>query len=582
MKIVFKELTLKDFKGLRDYHLDFDDDLTALFADNAQGKTTIVHSLFWLFFGKDANGSSKFELFPLDKDNNLIEDTIPTVTLKFVHGAKENVYTRSKKGSATSYLINGDKVKAGEYKRHVSSVVTEELFSALLSPVFFGDNYTWQKQRDTILGNMRFENTIIDSFEYEDVAEKLLEDGIDQTLALYEKERKTLEKSKEQYIGTRDYLANKLEGVDTSITQEELVKQKGLKQQEIKEAEAALDSLHPIQTEMSRLEREIQKKESDVTALIRQKESDMQNIKRESDSKAKSLRREKELEISSLIREKDKLLAQYKKESADLKEVKDKCPLCGSDLDAFTVSIQKDEFKKKINEIKIQGTTKAEEIEKLKAELLAIKPEELPLKQITSIEKEVEELRAQGVAEGEKGDLLALKQKEKEIREKVDYEKIQALRQELSAIEKQVSDYEYVVKDKKDLDDTIKKLRGIMEDYDDADDIIEAIKKYRTDYAQMIADALNAKLDRVKIKTFNIVKDEPKETFEVSMDGVPYSSLNSAGKIEAGIELIQLLSESLDICFPIVIDNKESITRDFDIPNQLITLSVKKGAKLIV
>ena len=110
---------------------------------------------------------------------------------------------------------------------------------------------------------------------------------------------------------------------------------------------------------------------------------------------------------------------------------------------------------------------------------------------------------------------------------------------------------------------------------------IELIKQYNRDYSKLVADKINEQLKDVKINTFNIQKNgDVKETFEITMFGVPYTSLNSAGKIIAGVELIQLINKSLDINFPIVIDNKESITKDFDVDNQVITLSVVKGANL--
>ena len=111
--------------------------------------------------------------------------------------------------------------------------------------------------------------------------------------------------------------------------------------------------------------------------------------------------------------------------------------------------------------------------------------------------------------------------------------------------------------------------------------MIELIKKYNQEYSKLVADELNSLLKNVKINTFNVQKNgDVKETFEITMYGVPYTSLNSAGKIIAGVELIQLINKALDINFPIVIDNKESITKKFDVENQLITLSVVEGAVL--
>jgi len=109
------------------------------------------------------------------------------------------------------------------------------------------------------------------------------------------------------------------------------------------------------------------------------------------------------------------------------------------------------------------------------------------------------------------------------------------------------------------------------------------LKDYHQEFSQLIADELNGKFDKVSITTFEIQKNgETKEKFSISMDGVPYKSLNSAGKIEAGVELIKLISNSLGLMMPIVIDNKEGCTRDFKIDNQILTLSVVKGADLCV
>lgn len=618
MKIIFNKLILHDFKGIRDYEISFDKDMTNLFAGNGQGKSTIVDALFWLFFGKDAFGASNFKLLPLDDKGELIPETIPTVVLDFTHGAKQNVYSRAKKGSKTNYLINDSKVTATEFKRHVGSVVTEKLFSALLSPVYFGNNYSWQEQRDTILGNMKFENTVIEDFEYEDVAEEILKDGIDKTLLKYDNKRKELNKSKEQYIGTRDYLANKLKDADTSITQEELVKQTDLKKAEIKVAEMTLDSLHPIQTEIADKERQLQSEEMNKSKLVQAKKSELSTLeskvsmelskqKDEINSKirqlnqdisfeVKNLKSKKNNEIASANRERNDYLSQYKGKLKELNDVTDVCSLCGSKLDEFEVSNQKVVLKGLVDEILLKGKTKAGLIKNLESELCKIKEDESKLLEIETLTAELEtieidtdsaetitllksEISSAGMVEigtELKEEIVTLKEKETDIRNKVNYDKIQLFRNELSTLEKQVNEYEFVVKDKLDLDKTIKRLRDIMGEYDDAEDIITAIKEYRIDYAQMIADNLNEKLNRVRIKTFIPQGDDPpKETFEISMDGVPYVSLNSAGKIEAGIELIQLLSNSLEICFPIFIDNKEGIIKDFDIENQLITLSVK-------
>jgi vacuolar-type H+-ATPase subunit I/STV1 len=224
---------------------------------------------------------------------------------------------------------------------------------------------------------------------------------------------------------------------------------------------------------------------------------------------------------------------------------------------------QKDTIRKAIEEIKLRGISKKEEIESLAAKKLQLESEVVA-------KKELEELKQ-------------INEKIESITDKVDYDRIQLEKEELYKLEEQIKSYESIVKSKNDFQEVTKQLREVMEDYDDTEEIIDAIKQYRTDYAQLVADTLNAKLDKVKIITFYTQKNgEIKETFEISMDGVPYSSLNTAGKVEAGIELIQLLSEALEVNLPILIDNKESVTRKFEVPNQVITMSVKEGCELDV
>ena len=174
-----------------------------------------------------------------------------------------------------------------------------------------------------------------------------------------------------------------------------------------------------------------------------------------------------------------------------------------------------------------------------------------------------------------------MKKSIKKLKSNFDDESYVEFRNEITTLENQISGYDSIVKFQDDLKRVNSDIEKTTISKEDAEIMIELIKKYNQEYSKLVADNLNSLLKNVKINTFNVQKNgDVKETFEITMYGVPYNSLNSAGKIIAGVELIQLINKALDINFPIVIDNKESITKKFDVENQLITLSVVEGAIL--
>jgi len=70
-----------------------------------------------------------------------------------------------------------------------------------------------------------------------------------------------------------------------------------------------------------------------------------------------------------------------------------------------------------------------------------------------------------------------------------------------------------------------------------------------------------------------------KNTCEAMVEGVPFSDLNNAMKINAGLEIIKALCEFYQVNAPIFIDNRESVTKLIDIDSQIINLVVSEQDK---
>ena len=70
--------------------------------------------------------------------------------------------------------------------------------------------------------------------------------------------------------------------------------------------------------------------------------------------------------------------------------------------------------------------------------------------------------------------------------------------------------------------------------------------------------------------------------FRSTVDGVPYEDLNNAMRINAGLDIINTLSEHYEITAPIFADNAESVNELIDVKSQLIKLIVSKHKNLRV
>lgn len=75
-KVTLKELTLKNFKGIRDLAVKFGE-VTTIAGANATGKSTVFDAFTWVLFGKDSNdrtdsGKGAFTVKTVGPDGNPI------------------------------------------------------------------------------------------------------------------------------------------------------------------------------------------------------------------------------------------------------------------------------------------------------------------------------------------------------------------------------------------------------------------------------------------------------------------------------------------------------------------------------
>lgn len=100
-----------------------------------------------------------------------------------------------------------------------------------------------------------------------------------------------------------------------------------------------------------------------------------------------------------------------------------------------------------------------------------------------------------------------------------------------------------------------------------------------------ISEYINSKFNTVSWKLFEEqLNGGMRECCECTVNGVPYSTLNSGHRIVAGLDIIQSLSELYGVTAPIFVDNAESLN-EYNVPDmatQMILLAVDDSKELKV
>ena len=100
-----------------------------------------------------------------------------------------------------------------------------------------------------------------------------------------------------------------------------------------------------------------------------------------------------------------------------------------------------------------------------------------------------------------------------------------------------------------------------------------------------VSESINSHFKTVNFKLFEMqLNGGMKDCCECTVNGVPYSTLNSGHRIVAGLDIIRSLSELYGVSVPIFVDNAESLN-EFNVPDmdaQLILLSVSEDKLLKV
>lgn len=139
------------------------------------------------------------------------------------------------------------------------------------------------------------------------------------------------------------------------------------------------------------------------------------------------------------------------------------------------------------------------------------------------------------------------------------------------------------------IDDRIETLRDeqkeIGQKVADQEQMLYLLEEFIRFKLDKVSESINSHFKTVNFKLFEMqLNGGMKDCCECTVNGVPYSTLNSGHRIVAGLDIIRSLSELYCVSVPIFVDNAESLN-EFNVPDmdaQLILLSVSEDKQLKV
>lgn len=675
MKLKIRSLHMENFKGIKSLDVNFSNK-TSIKGQNAAGKTTVFDAFTWLLFNKNSSGEEKFNVRPLDKDGNRIDNVeIKVVGVIDVDGKevelskvqkqnwvkKRGTDTVTLQGNVNSFEIDGYPKSEADFKAYVSNLAqSEDMFKMLTNPQYFS-SLKWKDQRDIL---MRLATDVSDvelaqtDAKYAPLLGEL--EKAPSTDDIRAKFSKALSgwKKKQAEIPVRIDEAEKSK-VDVDVAEQELAKVDLVRRiaecdKKMENAGSALGDLRSkemqLQFDMSGMEqtmnRELSNKRSIMDAELRDCKNELEHFAVTISLKEKQIS-DNEKTITDADAERKKLGEQYNSEKAkafdetpylfdESKWIFDEsttvCSLCGQKLPADKIEQLKADFeerktkakadaKRKLNDSKSDFITQKESnLEEIKADGFAKKNliEELTKKN-ADLQMEIDSLKKQeqGTFTNKEELCKQLSQlpEEADYSQNEEYAKLKAEHDEvLAKIEKLESEGADSVVDelkaeKSDLQAQLNEVNAVIAKASmnvEIDERIAELQAEQKEIGQKVADqeqmlylleefirfklnkvseSINSHFKTVNFKLFEMqLNGGMKDCCECTVNGVPYSTLNSGHRIVAGLDIIRSLSKLYGVSVPIFVDNAESLN-EFNVPvmdAQLILLSVSEDKQLKV
>lgn len=638
-------LTLDNFQGVEHKEFDFKGRSASIYGDNATGKTTVFNALTWLLFDKASTGAKNFSPKRRDANGEIhnIENTVTadfedadgnrTEYRKSLHeiwkkkrGSLEAEYT----GNTADYFINGIPKTLREYQQTISEQFgTTEQMMTLFMPDYFSDALGWQDRRRILLdvcGNVSDKDVMASNPALATLASLLIADGRNYSVDDFKKvtlaKRTKINEQIESLPARIDEAKRAIPDIPQDVTPD------GIRQQlELLETEKAT---HIAALNEAKADSDTQRKLAEISAEYESQkkryEAECDNASFEITNKVKRLRSEYDQVAYDLRKKQDQIsdidrdIELYREHIGDQKKSIDKvlalkwdeskeiCPTCKrplpeekiealrreflfkqqADCEAFAASAEKYEktlasITKKKTELQAEVANLTKESERLTQEMTDAqmsRPLHTPFRATEAamaLTKKAETIANEAAA------AEAKRQKEANDRQAM----LDALNARITELNRTLSLFGVADTQRARIDALLKEEETLSAEFAKTEQALYLCEEFIKTKVSMLDDKINGRFKNVHFRLFiNQINGGIKDDCEVmipSSDGtlVPYTFANNAAKINAGLEIISVLSDYWNLSIPVVIDNAESVTHLNSFNTQILRLVVSEPDKTL-
>lgn len=630
--IYIDSMLIKNVKGIREKKIEFKK-RTQICGRNATGKTSVFDAFCWAAYDKDSAGRTKFDIRELDSSGEKVHNTeivsavnmsVDDVPYEIKKTQKEKWTTkRGEKdptltGNVNEYEINGYPKNEKEFKDFIDSIVDEKTFSILTRPTRFPE-LDWKEQRKIlfdIIGDV--DDGDIESDYFDLLKPELSIASIDDIKKKYTKSRNELKKKQDELRTRIDEVRSQIVETDASAAKSE--KESILKSiSDIEEQMIALNGMnnHALTEQIMNLRLKQRQLVMDANEArskdLREKQEQYIRLKAAANtaqSKCDAAESQQKSVHGTLIELRSKMEALKQsiadEENKTFPRKETICPTCGQTLPKERIEQLEADWKQKqeqriaaMQNNMVLGEKRIAEAEAALAKCKTVCQESHDLlaesdKKLKTFEVEYE--KAKSVPEITGDDIPEVADIENQVADlesqkinpmEIDKQK-DALKEQLLPLKTKLAEIESQLNSVNEND---KRLARIYELETELTEIAQKVADcekmlYAADcYIRAISKKINDRFDGLEFKLFNLQQNGGvSETCEITIDGVPYSSLNSGHKIIAGLNIIKVLQNHYGVSAPIWIDNAESINED-NIPDmdcQMIFLRVTEDPTLTI
>ncbi|CAM3709812.1 AAA family ATPase [Cohnella lubricantis] len=543
-----------------------------------------------------------------------------------VYTRKRGAATLEFSGHTTDYFVDGVPVKKSEYEDEVAALVDEEYFKLLTNPTYFSEQLDWRKRRKTLLdvcGDITDDDVMAGNKSLAALPTILQGRTIDKHKAVIAARRKEINEELQKLPIRIDEASRSMpetdgldkQWIETRIA--ELTSQQDEKRAEISRIQSGGEvavkerRLREIEGELQQLKNELQGDTLERVAAKRREES---RLRQEADDirfEIETLERRiksREQAISERRGEADRLRSQWKARNDEQfhgHTHDENCPYCGQALPAEQVAAAHSKALAEFNRAKAEalesisrrGRAATLESTRLEAENIEASDlvqklsvtcrekysdAEFAAKELATLQSNVADVESHPAYIQKREELASVRQEIVSLQESA-YDAVAVVRSELDELNAAIAGYrqdlakfELAESTRKRIAEYEQREKELAEEFERLEHELYLTEEFTRAKVAMLESRINSRFQLVRFKLFKEqVNGGLEECCEATYKGVPYGAgLNNAARINAGLDIINTLSEHFEVSVPIFVDNAESVVELIDTVGQKVCLVV--------